>query len=86
MEKLPEGWKKVKLGDLGTFKTSSVDKKVNKGKKWVNLINYRDVYKHNFVDKSLELNGMHKKEDLNIIKLTSQMHKKDGALALLKGI
>jgi hypothetical protein len=29
---------------------------------------------------------MHKKEDLNIIKLTSQMHKKDGALALLKGI
>ena len=55
MGKLPEGWKRVRLGDLGTFKTSSVDKKVNKDEKWVKLINYMDVYKHNFVDKSLEL-------------------------------
>ena len=52
---VPEGWRRVRLGDLGTFKTSSVDKKVNKDEKWVKLINYMDVYKHNFVDKSLEL-------------------------------
>ena len=32
---------------------------------------------------SRELSGMHKKEDSNIIKLTLQMHKKDGVLVLV---
>lgn len=39
-------WEEEKLGDIGEFKTSSVDKKVVKGEKIVNLVNYMNVYKH----------------------------------------
>ncbi len=53
--KLPVGWVKIRLGELGKFKTSSVDKKVDKNEKPVRLINYMDVYRKNFIDNSLKL-------------------------------
>ena len=40
-----EEWKEMKLGDIGTFKTSSVDKKIVVGEEKVGLLNYMDVYK-----------------------------------------
>ncbi len=55
MTKLPESWEKVKLGDLGEFKTSNVDKKIKEEEIPVKLINYMDVYRHNFITKKLEL-------------------------------
>ena len=42
--KLPNGWKLLKLKDLGTVSTSSVDKKNNRDEKEINLLNYMDVY------------------------------------------
>ena len=53
--KLPKGWIGLRLGDLGKFKTSSVDKKVDKNEKLIKLINYMDVYRKNFIDNSLKL-------------------------------
>ena len=53
--KVPEGWRRVRLGDLGEFKTSSVDKKIREKEIPVKLINYMDVYQHNFITKNMEL-------------------------------
>ena len=47
-------WIKVRLGDLGNFATSSVDKKSVEGEKVVNLINYMDVYKSNTINSSID--------------------------------
>lgn len=41
-----DDWKLVKLGDIGKFKTSSVNKKIVKGEKLIKLVNYMNVYKH----------------------------------------
>lgn len=48
-------WKEVKLGDIGEFKTSSVDKIINSNEKIVSLINYMDVYKNTHISKKLNL-------------------------------
>ena len=53
--KIPKGWIRLRLGGLGKFKTSSVDKKVDKNEKLIKLINYMDVYRKNFIDNSLKL-------------------------------
>ena len=50
---LPKGWVKYKLGELGYFKTSSIDKKINPNEKEVKLINYMDVYRHRFIDNKI---------------------------------
>jgi type I restriction enzyme S subunit len=42
--KLPNAWKLLKIKDLGTVSTSSVDKKNNRDEKEINLLNYMDVY------------------------------------------
>ena len=39
-------WEEVKLGNIGEFKTSSVDKKIVEGQKLIQLVNYMNVYKH----------------------------------------
>ena len=39
-------WKKKKLGDIGDFQTSSVDKLSTDGEKEVFLVNYMNVYRH----------------------------------------
>ncbi|WP_201340811.1 restriction endonuclease subunit S [Abyssogena phaseoliformis symbiont] len=41
-----DDWKLVKLGDIGKFKTNSVNKKIVKGEKLIKLVNYMNVYKH----------------------------------------
>ncbi len=42
--KVPDGWELLKISDLGTVSTSSVDKKNKPGQKEINLLNYMDVY------------------------------------------
>jgi len=42
--KLPVGWTSKKISELGKLNTSSVDKKINKNEKMINLVNYMDVY------------------------------------------
>jgi len=42
----PPEWEEKKLGDIGFFKTSSVDKKIDERQNSVFLVNYMDVYKH----------------------------------------
>jgi type I restriction enzyme S subunit len=39
-------WEEKKLGDIGEFKTSSVDKLIKENEKMVSLINYMNVYNH----------------------------------------
>lgn len=51
----PKGWKRISLGDLGRFTTSSVDKLTQPGERPVQLVNYMDVYRHRRIDRSIEL-------------------------------
>jgi type I restriction enzyme S subunit len=46
---LPNGWKTVKLGEVGTFKTSSVDKLLHNDEIPIKLLNYMDVYKRHYI-------------------------------------
>ncbi|WP_299016890.1 restriction endonuclease subunit S [uncultured Polaribacter sp.] len=39
-------WEERRLGEIGEFKTSSVDKKIVQGQKIINLVNYMNVYRH----------------------------------------
>ncbi len=59
----PAGWKRVSLGDLGRFTTSSVDKLTQPGEQPVQLINYMDVYRHRRIDRSIELMQVTASED-----------------------
>jgi len=45
-------WEERKLGEIGEFKTSSVDKKIREGEQMVSLVNYMDVYKHKRINNS----------------------------------
>jgi restriction endonuclease S subunit len=45
-------WKYEKLGNLGVFKTSSIDKIIKDNQKLVHLVNYMDVYNKITFDKS----------------------------------
>lgn len=47
-------WEEVKLGELGDFKTSSVDKKVNKNDIEILLVNYMDVYHNRVIDNTID--------------------------------
>ena len=48
-ERVPEGWRKIKLGEVGKFSTSSVDKKISIDEQEVFLLNYMDVYNHSIL-------------------------------------
>ncbi len=48
-----KGWKTIRLGDLGEFKTSSVDKKNEPDQEEAYLVNYMDVYRHRFITKKI---------------------------------
>jgi type I restriction enzyme S subunit len=39
-------WEEKRLGEIGEFKTSSVDKKIVEGETLVKLVNYMNVYRH----------------------------------------
>ncbi len=43
-------WEKKKLGEIGIFQTSSVDKLYNEGEKEVFLVNYMNVYRHESIN------------------------------------
>lgn len=47
-------WEEVRLGDVGEFKTSSVDKKINKDEQIVNLVNYMDIYKNKHISEKFQ--------------------------------
>ena len=47
-------WEEVRLGDIGEFSTSSVNKKIEEGERIINLVNYMDVYNNNFIDNSID--------------------------------
>ena len=47
---IPEGWKKVTLGDVGHFSTSSVNKKSFADEDTVHLLNYMDIYKNSVIN------------------------------------
>ena len=48
---IPNDWKLVTIGSLGSVSTSSVDKKSKVGEDEVSLINYTDVF--NSLDKKI---------------------------------
>lgn len=47
-------WKEVRLGEIGEFKTSSVDKKIRKNEHPINLLNYMDVYNNNTICREIK--------------------------------
>lgn len=49
----PKGWGRIKLGEIGKFSTSSVDKKRVASELPVRLLNYMDVYRNCFLDSSM---------------------------------
>jgi type I restriction enzyme S subunit len=48
-------WKNRRLGELGDFKTSSVDKLSREGEKEVRLVNYMNVYRHENLSTAADL-------------------------------
>lgn len=48
-DSVPVGWESRRLGDIGIFKTSSVDKKTRLNEQVVSLVNYMDVYRNNII-------------------------------------
>ena len=48
-------WEETKLGNIGVFKTSSVDKIIQKDECIVNLVNYMDVYRNTHINSNLKL-------------------------------
>lgn len=59
---IPKNWTLKKLGEIGEFKTSSVDKKMKENEIKVKLVNYMDVYSNNIIDSSIELMSVTAKE------------------------
>lgn len=49
----PDGVEYKKLGEVGTFENIGVDKKINPVEKEVVLLNYVDVYKHQYIDRTI---------------------------------
>ncbi|QHG91305.1 restriction endonuclease subunit S [Sulfurimonas sp. CVO] len=56
-------WEEVRLGDIGEFKTSSIDKIVNENEKLVNLINYMDVYRNKHINQNFKCSETSLKEE-----------------------
>lgn len=56
-------WEEVRLGEIGEFKTSSIDKIINENEKLVNLINYMDVYRNKHIDKNFRCSKTSLKEE-----------------------
>jgi len=44
-----QGWRKVKLGEVGEISSAGVDKKINSGEVPVRLLNYLDAYRRDFI-------------------------------------
>ena len=49
----PDGVEYVTLGDISIIDSSGVDKKIVSGEKIIFLLNYMDVYRNSFIDKSV---------------------------------
>ena len=49
---IPEGWKKLKMGNIGTFSTSSVNKESKDNEISVSLLNYMDIYQNSVLSSS----------------------------------
>lgn len=47
---IPSDWEIKRLGEIGDFQTSSVDKLINQNEELVFLINYMNVYKHETIN------------------------------------
>ena len=56
-------WEEVRLGEIGEFKTSSIDKIINENESLVNLINYMDVYRNKHIDKNFRCSKTSLKEE-----------------------
>jgi type I restriction enzyme S subunit len=63
-------WEEVRLGEIGEFKTSSVNKIIDKNEQIVNLVNYMDVYRYKHIDKNFQcLKTSIKKENITKVNL-----------------
>jgi len=52
--KSPEGWKEIRIGEIGELDTSSVNKKSDVEEKSVKLVNYMDVYENYVIDDKID--------------------------------
>ncbi len=64
-------WEEKKLGEIGVFTSSGVDKKINKNHEEVYLLNYMDVYNR------INLNNINKKRLMKVTATKEQLLKND---------
>jgi type I restriction enzyme S subunit len=69
-------WEKMKLGEVGHFQTSSVDKLSRKGEKEVRLVNYMNVYRHEDINQD-SLNNLQEVTATEKQILTNNLQKGD---------
>lgn len=68
---IPVSWKSYRFKDISLIQTSNVDKKTNENEEEVLLCNYVDVYKNDFITKSLNfMKATAKKGQINKFKLS----------------
>jgi len=58
-----EEWEEVRLGDIGEFKTSSVNKIIDENEQLVNLVNYMDVYKNKHINQNFKCSATSVKKE-----------------------
>jgi type I restriction enzyme S subunit len=68
---IPEFWKSYRFKDITLIQTSNVDKKTDENEEEVFLCNYIDVYKNDFINKSLNfMKATAKKDQISKFKLS----------------
>jgi type I restriction enzyme S subunit len=71
LKEIPLTWKSYRFKDISLIQTSNVDKKTNKNEEEVLLCNYVDVYKNDFITKSLNfMKATAKKDQISKFKLS----------------
>lgn len=71
LREIPLSWKSYRFKDISLIQTSNVDKKTNENEEEVLLCNYIDVYKNDFITKSLNfMNATAKKDQISKFKLS----------------
>lgn len=49
IQEIPEGWELRRLGSLGNFKASGIDKKIVDGEPFVKMVNYTNIFGNDFL-------------------------------------
>ena len=83
---MKENWQKTTFGNIGKFKTSSVDKKSKNNEKIIKLVNYMDVYSNKEINNNWQLTRLDNNSTLNNLKKHEDLYMQKYAKIKLKQI